>query len=60
MGFLWWGLRSIKEKIQSTIKGYSETIIKMMSDFQDIQKDFLTITKRMDSINKRLERLERK
>ena len=53
MIFLWLCLKGIREKIQSTIKEYSETIIKMMVDFQDIQKDFLIISKRIDELERK-------
>lgn len=58
--FLWWCLREIRKKIERRLEDYQSSIIKMMTDFQDIQRNFLTISKQVDTLTKEVETLTKR
>jgi hypothetical protein len=60
MGVMWWCVREIRLKIEKKIDTYHTETLKMMSDFQDIQKDFLMMTKQVDELRIKMERMEKK
>lgn len=60
MAFLWWCVHEARLKTENKIKIYHNETIKIMSDFQDIQKEFLAITKSVEALSTRLERLEKR